>query len=78
MKAVAGLLNSFIISIWIVAIAIFSIQNIQDVSVKFLTFESITLPLGILLAFCGAVGVFLGWLLPLLFARKKRIESGNY
>lgn len=78
MKAVAGLLNTLVFSIWIIAIAIFSIQNIQDVSVKFLTFESITLPVGILLACCGSIGALLGWLFPLLFSRKRRIKSGNY
>ena len=72
MKAFAGLLNTLIISSWIIAIAIFSIQNIQNVSVKFLTFESITLPVGVLLAFCGVIGLILGWFLPLLFSRRRR------
>lgn len=71
MKAFVGLLNTLIISSWIMAIAIFSIQNIQTVSVKFLTFESITLPVGVLLAFCGVVGLIIGWFLPLLFAKRK-------
>jgi len=75
MKAFAGLLNTLIIVSWIIAIAIFSIQNIQNVSVRFLTFESITVPVGILLAFCGVIGMLLGWLLPLLFSRKR---SRNY
>ena len=72
MKAFAGLLHTLIISVWIMAIAIFSIQNIQNVSVKFLVFESITLPVGILLAFCSVIGLILGWLLPLLFSRRRR------
>ena len=75
MKAFAGLLNSFILGIWITAIAIFSIQNIQDISLKFLVFESITVPVGVLLAFFGSVGIVLGWLLPLLFSRTKRTGS---
>ncbi|MCC0178016.1 LapA family protein [Waterburya agarophytonicola K14] len=77
MKAFAGLFNSLIVGSWIFAIAIFSIQNIQNVSVKFLMFESITIPVGILLALCSAIGMILGWLLPLLFARKKA-SSRNY
>ncbi len=72
MKAFAGLLNSLILGIWITAIAIFSIQNIQDVSVKFLVFESITVPVGVLLAFFGSIGIVLGWLLPLLFSRTRK------
>ena len=77
MKAFAGLLNSLLFGVWILAIAIFSIQNIQDVSVKFLTFESITVPVGILLALCSALGLILGWLLPLLFSRRRR-KSRSY
>ena len=58
-------------AVLLVAIAIFSIQNIEDVSLKFLTFESIDIPVGILLAFASAVGIMLGALIPILFARKK-------
>ena len=71
MKSFTSLLSSLILAILIVAIAIFSIQNIQDVSIKFLTFESITVPVGILLAFCSAIGIVLGGLIPMLFVRKK-------
>ena len=72
MKALAGLLSSLLLATWIIAIAIFSIQNIQDVSVKFLTLESITVPIGVLLAFFSGIGLVLGWLIPLLFAGKSR------
>ena len=76
MKALAGLVNAVVLGIWIVAIAIFSIQNIQDVSIKFLVFESITVPVGVLLAFCSGLGIILGWLLPLLFSRTRtRVRS---
>jgi len=71
MKSFTSLLSSLIVAILLVAIAIFSIQNIQDVSLKFLTFESINIPVGILLALASAVGIVLGALLPILFARKK-------
>ncbi|MGD1917707.1 MAG: lipopolysaccharide assembly protein LapA domain-containing protein [Pleurocapsa sp.] len=77
MKAFAGLLNTLFFGSWILAIAVFSIQNIQNVSVKFLTFESITIPVGILLAFCSVMGLVLGWLLPLLFSKKRR-SSRSY
>ncbi len=53
------------------AIAIFSIQNVDDVSVKFLNLESITVPVGILLVFCSAIGMVLSWFIPLLFSRQK-------
>lgn len=72
MKAFAGLLNTLIFGGWIIAIAIFSIQNVKGVSVEFLVFESITIPVGILLALCGFAGLVLGWLLPLVFSRSKK------
>ena len=72
MKALAGLLSSLLLATWVIAIAIFSIQNIQDVSVKFLTLESITVPVGVLLAFCSGIGMILGWVIPLLFASKRK------
>lgn len=72
MKAIASLFASVLMAAWIAAIAIFSIQNIQDVSLKFIIFQSINFPLGVLLAFCAGLGMILGSLLPLLFARRKR------
>ncbi|NJK54902.1 MAG: DUF1049 domain-containing protein [Pleurocapsa sp. SU_5_0] len=71
MKSFTSLLSSLILAILVVAIAIFSIQNIQDVSLKFLTFESITIPVGVLLALCSAIGIILGALIPILFSRRK-------
>ncbi|MBW4534173.1 MAG: LapA family protein [Pleurocapsa minor HA4230-MV1] len=71
MKSFTSLLSSLILAILVAAIAIFSIQNIQDVSLKFLTFESITIPVGVLLALCSAIGIILGALIPILFSRRK-------
>jgi lipopolysaccharide assembly protein A len=71
MKSFTSLLSSLILAILLVASAIFSIQNIQDVSLKFLTFESITIPVGVLLALCSAIGIILGALIPILFSRRK-------
>jgi len=75
MKSFTSLLSSLIMATLLVAIAIFSIQNIQDVSLKFLTFESINIPVGILLAFASAVGMLLGALIPVLFSRRKTRRS---
>lgn len=72
MNSFTNLLSSLILATLVVAIAIFSIQNIQDVSVKFLTAESITVPVGVLLAFCSGVGMILGGLIPILFSTSKR------
>ena len=72
MKSFTSLVNTLILATIIVATAIFSIQNIQDVSVTFLIFKSITMPVGVLLAFCSGMGLILGWLIPLLFSRRRR------
>ena len=77
MKSFTSLLSSLILAILVVAIAIFSIQNIQDVSLKFLTFESITFPVGVLLALCSAIGIILGALIQILFSRRKTRRSGS-
>lgn len=48
----------FYVLLWITAIglAIFSSQNINLVTVKFLSFESIKFPIGLLLLFCLGLG----------------------
>ncbi|AFY46735.1 Protein of unknown function (DUF1049) [Nostoc sp. PCC 7524] len=57
MKSFANLLISLIVAIWVVAIAILSVQNFEPVSLKFLTFQSIKIPVGIVLAFSAGVGL---------------------
>ena len=46
-----------IIAIWVVAIALISVQNATPVSLRFLGFQSIQIPLGLMLAFSVAVGL---------------------
>lgn len=77
MKAFVSLLNSLLLAVWVIAIAIFSIQNIQAVSLQFLMFESISVPIGVLLAFFGGIGMILGWFLPLLLARKRKMRNNS-
>jgi uncharacterized integral membrane protein len=67
MKTIANLLTSLILAAWVSAIAILSIQNITAVSLKLLTFESIQLPLGIVLAFSVGVGAIGGAIAPLVW-----------
>jgi uncharacterized integral membrane protein len=57
MKTLANLLTSLIVASWVVAIAILSVQNATPVSLKFLTFQSIQLPVGLVLAFSAGVGI---------------------
>ena len=57
MKTIANLLTSLVLASWVMAIAILSVQNAAPVSLKFLTFESIQLPVGVVLAFSAVVGI---------------------
>ncbi|HAC63744.1 MAG TPA: DUF1049 domain-containing protein [Cyanothece sp. UBA12306] len=71
MKTITNLITSLIIAFWLGAIAIFSIQNITEISLKFLVWQSIKLPVGVLLAFSIGGGLILGVLLiPLLTGSK--------
>ncbi|MFB2768042.1 DUF1049 domain-containing protein [Pelatocladus sp. BLCC-F211] len=66
MKTLATLLTIIILVFWIMAVALLSVQNATPISLKFLSFQSIQLPVGLLLAFCAAVGmVGMGLLQPL-------------
>ena len=57
MTTLTNLLTSSILAAWAVAIAILSVQNATPVSLNFLTFQSIQLPVGIALGFSFAVGI---------------------
>ncbi|MDJ0531432.1 MAG: LapA family protein [Xenococcaceae cyanobacterium MO_207.B15] len=77
MKIFTNFISSVMLAMGISAIAVFSIQNIEPVSLKFLGFESIQFPLGVLLAFCAGVGIILGSLLPLLWQQQNPYFSKN-
>ena len=72
LKLFTNLIVAVLIAFWIGAIAIFSIQNITTVSLKFLFWESIKLPIGVLLSFCAGGGFILGSFIPFLFKPPKR------
>ncbi|MGH1396129.1 MAG: DUF1049 domain-containing protein [Trichormus sp.] len=74
MKSFANFLISLIVAIWVVAIAILSVQNFEPVSLKFLTFQSIKIPVGIVLAFSAGVG-FVG--VAILQPLWNLADSGN-
>ncbi|MBE9208572.1 DUF1049 domain-containing protein [Nostoc sp. LEGE 06077] len=57
MKTIANLLISVVVAVWIMAIAIISVQNATPVALKFLSFQSIQIPVGLVLAFSAAFGV---------------------
>ncbi|MEA5502973.1 LapA family protein [Halotia wernerae UHCC 0503] len=57
MKTLAPFLTSLVVAIWVVVIAIISVQNATPISLKFLTFQSIQIPVGLVLAFSAVVGL---------------------
>jgi uncharacterized integral membrane protein len=57
MKTFNSLFVSLIVAVWIMAIAIVSVQNAQPISLKFLSFQSIQIPFGLVMAFSAGVGV---------------------
>lgn len=69
----ANLLTSLLVGFWIVAIALISVQNFTPVTLRFLQFQSVQIPLGIVVAFSAALGVVgTAVLLPLLSGSKPR------
>lgn len=78
MKVLTNLLTAIIVSGWICAIAILSVQNYTAVSVKFLRFESIAMPVGIVLAFAVGVGLIFGAIAPWLWQVTGDDEEEEY
>lgn len=70
MKIFTNFLSSLIVAGWLSAIAVFAIQNVQTVSLKFLIWQSIQFPIGVILAFCASLGFIGGSLLPVLWQRR--------
>jgi uncharacterized integral membrane protein len=62
MRQLLLILIAVLVGLWISAIAIFAVQNATLVSLQFLTARSIQLPLGVVLAFAGAIGLIVGML----------------
>ncbi len=57
MKNLLPLLATVTCALWVGAIAILAIQNYTPISLQFLAFPLINLPVGILLAFCAMAGM---------------------
>ncbi|XWK89809.1 MAG: lipopolysaccharide assembly protein LapA domain-containing protein [Phormidium sp.] len=65
MKSLATLIISVILAVWMMTIAILSVQNATPVTLKFLAYESIRLPVGVVLAFSAAAGAIVGAIVAL-------------
>lgn len=53
----ARFLTTPLLALWIVAIALLSVQNATPVSLQFLGLRSVQMPLGVALSLCAAAGV---------------------
>ena len=67
-KLIPPILTSLILALWVIGIAILSVQNATPISLKFIGFQSIEMPIGIILAFAVSLGVIISSiLLPPVF-----------
>ncbi|MBI4782101.1 MAG: DUF1049 domain-containing protein [Oscillatoriophycideae cyanobacterium NC_groundwater_1537_Pr4_S-0.65um_50_18] len=63
----AKLIIMVIVAFWVSAIALLSVQNAAPIALRFLGFQSVQLPLGLVIAFSVAIGmVGMAIVLPLL------------
>ena len=60
------LLLAFIPAVWIVAIAVITVQNATPVTLRLLNLQSIAMPFGVVLAFGAAAGMVVTALLLVL------------
>jgi uncharacterized integral membrane protein len=75
-RKITNFLTSAVVAVCAVAIAVISVQNFTAVSLKFLTFQSIDIPLGVLLSFCFGGGLLMGGFVPFfLRPSKAKIRS---
>jgi len=67
-KFIPPILGSIILALWVSIIAILSVQNATPISLKFIGFHSIKIPLGVILSFSLSLGVLISaiFMAPLL------------
>ncbi|MDF0553799.1 LapA family protein [Kamptonema sp. UHCC 0994] len=68
MKTIPHLFISLIVAAWVSAIAIFSVQNATPVSLNFLFFQSIKIPVGLVLALSATAGIIGGAIIKSLWS----------
>ncbi len=79
MKSIANLIACLILAVWGIAIALFSVQNATPVSLRLLGFESIQMPVGVVLAFSMGIGAMLGGAiaLPAFIRANRQVEDAE-
>ncbi len=77
MKIIFNILISGIIASWIAFFAVFSIQNIGNISLQFLMLRSIDIPVGVVLAFVFGIGTVFGSILPIFLPKPKQNKRSS-
>ena len=68
-------LVSLVLAAWVSAIALVSVQNATSVSLQFLVWRSVQIPLGLLIGFSASVGVMgAALVLPTGSSPQKRLQ----
>lgn len=57
MKSFATLITACIVAVWVGAIALIAIQNAAPITLRFLTFQTIEIPFGLVIAFSVMIGI---------------------
>ncbi len=58
-KFISPIFNSIIMALWLSGIAILSVQNATPISLKFIGFQSIQIPLGVILSLSISAGIII-------------------
>ncbi len=75
MRYFATLIASLIVTVWIGAIALISVQNATPLSLRFLSFQLVEMPFGLILAFSAGAGVIGTAIVQPLGARTQREDE---
>ena len=57
MRSFATLITASIVALWIGVIALIAVQNAAPISLRLLTFQTIEIPFGLVIAFSVMIGV---------------------
>ena len=77
MNTTKNIIIGLIFTFWITLVATFSIQNIELVSLKFFFFESVQIPIGVLLSIIVGLGFMAGALLTSFSSKTKKSKNNR-
>ena len=72
LRRISQLAIAMVLAVGLIALALLTIQNVTPVSLSFLTFQSIQMPVGLLLVFSVAGGLVAGSLFSSIPGGKRR------